>query len=348
MTVWHYSASFILMVLCYLAVGAGAFFALLPPIFVFGIIPLLETLPAMRDPLNPGKEEEDRLSRSLSFDLLLYLAVLLQVGLVALLIFYASRAESVAAIWAEAISVGLACGIYGINVGHELGHRPGFWPQTLARISLYSSLYAHFRIEHNYGHHRRVATPGDPATARSGEFLYFFYIRSIIGSYLSAWRITRSRLRSRHQAFFSWHNEMLIDHLVQLLLALSIYVLAGGVALQVFLLAAAIGILLLETVNYIEHYGLLRARQGDRFERVRPRHSWNSNHIPGRIFLFNLPRHSDHHAEASRKYQLLRHFEESPQMPVGYPAMMILAFFPGLFFRVMDPLVAAQMNRVQP
>ena len=121
-----------------------------------------------------------------------------------------------------------------------------------------------------------------------------------------------------------------------ILLGLILYIFSWKVLLA-FVLAAIIGILLLETVNYIEHYGLLRQRTASgRYERVRHVHSWNSDHQIGRLMLFNLSRHSDHHYKASKKYQVLDSLPDSPQMPTGYPGMMVLALVQPLWFRVMD------------
>jgi alkane 1-monooxygenase len=193
----------------------------------------------------------------------------------------------------------------------------------------------HFFIEHNRGHHKNVSTDEDPASSRYGEVLYTFFFRTITGSWLSAWKLERVRLERKKQSIWSWQNEMLRFQVIQGALILAIAVFFGVETMAWFMGAALIGILLLETVNYIEHYGLRRKRKGASYERVLPVHSWNSNHPLGRLILLELTRHSDHHYMASRKYQVLRHFDESPQMPTGYPGMMVLSFFPPLWFRVM-------------
>jgi alkane 1-monooxygenase len=236
--------------------------------------------------------------------------------------------------------MGLLCGTFGVNVGHELGHRIKPFEQTLAKISLLSSLYMHFIIEHNKGHHKYVATPEDPSSARLGEPLYLFFFRTIVLSYFSAWKITLNELEKKHKSFFSLSNEMLLFQCTQILFVLLIMFLFGWVITVYFLAAALIGILLLETVNYIEHYGLQRKEIADgRYERATPQHSWNSNHVIGRLMLFELSRHSDHHYLASKKYQVLCHHDDAPQMPTGYPGMMMLSLVPPLWFRVMNPRV---------
>lgn len=218
----------------------------------------------------------------------------------------------------------------------------------MAKMLLLTSLNMHFFIEHNRGHHRRVATEEDPASARRGEPLYLFWWRSIRDSYRSAWQLEAKRLDKSGQQWFSLRNEMLVFQLVQVAFVLLIALVFGPKAALCFIAAAIMGILLLETINYIEHYGLRRQlTESGRYERVMPMHSWNSNHMIGRMTLFELSRHSDHHFRASRKYPVLRHHEDSPQMPTGYPGMMLLACVPPLWFRVMHPRLARLADTVK-
>jgi alkane 1-monooxygenase len=207
----------------------------------------------------------------------------------------------------------------------------------MAKALLATSLYMHFYIEHNKGHHKRVATPEDPSSARKNEIIYFFFFRTILFSYRSAWNIAIRDCKKRHYALFGIRNEMLQAHLLQALLLFTIGWFFGIFAMACFVIAACIGILLLETVNYIEHYGLSRKKTSNgNYERTMPEHSWNSNHPLGRIMLFELSRHSDHHFLASKKYQLLDHHEHAPQLPTGYPGSMLLALVPPLWMRVMN------------
>ena len=245
-------------------------------------------------------------------------------------------------------TVGICCGAFGINVGHELGHRSNIFEQTLAKGLLLSSLYMHFFIEHNRGHHLRVATPDDPATSQFGSVVYSFWCKSVGHGYLSAWELESQRLKRKRLPVLHWRNEMIWYHLIQGGLLLTIGLLFGSLALIAFIGAASIGILLLETINYVEHYGLERSlKTNGRYERVQPHHSWNSNHPIGRMLLFELTRHSDHHAYASRRYPVLRHFEASPQLPYGYPAMIVLALFPPVWFSLMNPHVERELHRLE-
>jgi alkane 1-monooxygenase len=310
------------------------------PLFGFGLIPLIELV------LKPGHqvltEEEERAALADPlFDLVLYLIVPVQWGLLVLFLFTIDDpGTQVPDILGRIVTMGLLCGVYGINVAHELGHRRHRWERDLARSLLLTSLYMHFIIEHNRGHHHRVATPDDPASARYNETLYAFWFRSIVFSLLSAWRIEADRLRKTGKPWFSVGNEMLRALLIQVALVAAIAVVFGPFVLGCFLAAAAHGILLLETVNYIEHYGLRRRRkEHGRYGRVHHIHSWNSDLLPGRLMLFELTRHSDHHYQASRKYQVLRSQDSGPQLPTGYPGMMLLSLVPPLFFRVVNPIV---------
>jgi alkane 1-monooxygenase len=238
--------------------------------------------------------------------------------------------------------MGLLCGVFGINVGHELGHRINIFEQTMAKMLLLTSQYMHFFIEHNKGHHKRVATPEDPSSARYGEWVYSFYFRSIVFSYFSAWEIAANEVKKKGRPVFSLYNEMIQFTLIQVAFVALIFFGFGWLTTLYYLAAAGIGIALLETVNYIEHYGLQRKELADgKYERAMPAHSWNSNHIIGRLMLFELSRHSDHHYLASRKYQVLRHHDDSPQMPTGYPGMMLLSLIPPVWFYVMNKRIKA-------
>ena len=133
---------------------------------------------------------------------------------------------------------------------------------------------------------------------------------------------------------------MLQAQVIQVLFAGVILFFFGWMITLYYLYAAFIGIILLETVNYIEHYGLQRKQFAEgKFERAMPQHSWNSNHILGRLMLFELSRHSDHHYLASKKYQLLQHHDDAPQLPTGYPGSMILSLVPPVWFYLMNPRI---------
>lgn len=290
---------------------------------------------------NHAESEEKQRSGRLFFDLLLYLNLPLLYA--AIILYFQTLSNGQFATYeivGMTLSVGLIIGTIGINVAHELGHRTNKLEQNLAKALLLSGLYMHFFIEHNRGHHKNIATDEDPASAKYGESLYAFWWRSVSGSYLHAWKLEAKRLQKNNLPVWSWQNEMLRFQLIQIAY-LALIGAIWGIAMVPFAIAiAVVGFLLLESVNYIEHYGLRRKRlPNGRYEKVSPRHSWNSNHEVGRIFLYELTRHSDHHYKATRKYQILRHFDESPQLPHGYPTSILISLVPPLWFSIMNKKV---------
>ena len=242
------------------------------------------------------------------------------------------------------ISIGWTSGL-GINVAHELGHQTRSWERWAAKIALAPVAYGHFYVEHNRGHHVRVATPEDPATSRFGESLYEFVPRCIIGSVRSAWEIEKLRLEKQGKSVWSLENDNLQAWSLTVILYGAMTVWLGWVALPFMLLQGLFGGSLLEVVNYLEHYGLKREKKADgSYERCQPHHSWNSNHLATNVFLYHLQRHSDHHANPTRSFQTLRNFEGVPRLPNGYAGMIMLAYVPPLWFKVMNPKVVEHFN----
>lgn len=309
----------------------------------FVMIPLLE-LVLPRSTANPTPEQEQQLLKLRFFDWLLYLNVPLVFGLLAY--YFQVLTEGTPLTTFEKIgftcSIGLILGTSGINVAHELGHRQTSYERILAKILLMPSFYMHFIIEHNLGHHKWVATDKDPASSRLNEPVYIFWMRSVVGAYINAWKLESRRLEREGRSFLSWHNEMIRFTLFQGMYLLVIGLYFGWAVLPWALAAGVFGFLMLESVNYIEHYGLRRRLlPGGQYEKVSLKHSWNSDHELGRIFLYELTRHSDHHYKANRKYQVLRRFDESPQLPLGYPGSILLSLVPPLWFGIMNRKVEA-------
>jgi alkane 1-monooxygenase len=324
--------------------GAWSFLTVL---VAFVMIPVVEQiLGGTTGNLSPEMERKKAVSPL--FDWLLYLNLPLMYGL--LWLYFSAVTGTGLQGWeitGMTMSVGIVAGTIGINVAHELGHREKKYEQLMAKMLLTTALYTHFNIEHNRGHHLWVSTPKDPSSARFGESLYRFWARSIAGTYVNAWRLENERLRRAGKPVFSTSNEMIWFQLVHLVYLSLVGWFFGWAGVGFAVLVALQGVLLLETVNYIEHYGLHRQKLPSGFyEKVTPRHSWNSNHELGRIFLYELTRHSDHHYKATRKYQVLRHFDESPQLPLGYPASMLMALMPPLWFKVMNRKIGEMKNLV--
>lgn len=340
-----YALVYLIPALAFVGLYAGGVYAWVVPALIFGIVPVLEALfPGARANVADATEAVRRADRR--FDALLVGIVPVQVALVLSLAARASALGGLELAGAVA-SVGLCCGALGINVAHELGHRSDRGHQRLAKVLLLTSLYQHFYIEHNRGHHALVATPNDPASARRGEALYPFWARSVVGGWLSAWRIEADRLARGGQRACSFGNEMLTFAIGQTAFVAALALFAGPVGALAFITAATIGFLLLETINYVEHYGLGREQLPDgRWERVRPAHSWTSDHLVSRVLLFELTRHADHHAHPGRPYTVLRHVDDAPTLPTGYAGMVLIALCPPLFRRLMDRQLAREAARL--
>ena len=241
-----------------------------------------------------------------------------------------------------ALSVGVVNGL-AINTGHELGHKTTPVERGLAKTVLAVVGYGHFFIEHNKGHHKDVATPEDPASSRMGESIYRFAVREIPGAMRRAWHSEKSRLARCGRGPWSLENEVLQPLLITVPLYGALIIGFGWVMVPFLLVQAFWGWFgILTSANYIEHYGLLRQKLANgRYEPCQPHHSWNSNHVMSNLILFNLQRHSDHHANPTRRYQSLRAFEKLPEFPSGYPLMFIAALLPPLWFAMMDRRVVA-------
>lgn len=303
----------------------------------FFLIPVLESLLPIETGNHESTEENKRLSNTF-FDILLYL----NIPLLFVLIYFAletisHRSLSNFEYFSTILNVGLIVSIIGINVAHELGHRQSEFAQFCSKALLMTAFYMHFNIEHNRGHHKHVATEEDAASARKGETLYFFILRSIFSGYVNAWKLENGRLQQLGLGKMHWRNEMIWFHLIMGLYSYTILAIYGLSGLIFAVCIAVVGVVLLEAINYIEHYGLRRKKmENGRYEKVQPWHSWNSDHVLGRIFLYELTRHSDHHYKANRKYQILRRMKEAPQLPFGYPASIIISLIPPIWFNMMD------------
>lgn len=243
------------------------------------------------------------------------------------------------------LSAGILLATNAINVAHELCHRKKYFEKAIGKALFLPCLYMHFYIEHNFGHHVHVGTPKDGATARYKQTIYSFWISSVTKQYVDAWKMQIQLLKRKKIHFFSLKNDMFWYHILQPFYLITIYLVFSQKIFWFALASGIVSFLFLECINYIEHYGLKRFKnKSGRYERVEARHSWNSNHNIGRIVLYELTRHSDHHYKASKKYQLLDCHDESPQLPYGYPASILLSFVPPLWFYIMNPLVPKKMR----
>ncbi|MFT6163934.1 MAG: alkane 1-monooxygenase [Zhongshania aliphaticivorans] len=312
----------------------------LAPVIVYFIIPVLDYVIGT-DRSNPPESAVSQLEADNYYKYIVYAYIPLQYAGTLITVWFAATELGALGIIAGLFSCAYVNGI-GINTGHELGHKRDALSQFLAKLALAPVAYGHFYVEHNFGHHRRVATPEDPASSKMGESFWRFLPRTVIGSLRSACEIERQRLDRKGLGFWHWRNDVLQAWAMTLILFGGCTAVLGWPALAFLVVQAAMGSSLLEVINYVEHYGLLREKDASgRYERCLPKHSWNSNHIVTNLVLYQLQRHSDHHAHPNRAFQALRHFSDSPQLPSGYASMMMLAYFPPLWFKVMDPRVVA-------
>jgi alkane 1-monooxygenase len=336
-----YLLAYIIPICAFIGLTQLGIWVWLTPFVIFCIIPILDCIMPISAE-NIDTAEESSRSKSIFFDMLLYICPFI-CFILAFKFFDIVKSQSlpIFEVIGLSISMGIVLGSMGINVAHELGHRNNKFEVFLSKLGLMINLYMHFTIEHNRGHHKLVSTPADPATARKNESIYAFYIRSIFGQISHAWQLEKERLEHSNKSIWTLENEMIQIFFIQLSYLVFVSIVWGLAVLPFAVLIAIIGILLLETINYIEHYGLQRQLlPSGEYERVLPKHSWNSDHIMGRIILLELTRHSDHHFKATRKYQILRHLDDSPQLSLGYPGSMLMSLIPPLWFQFMNKKIS--------
>jgi alkane 1-monooxygenase len=340
-----YLLAYTIPIIGFLGIYFQSFWSYSVIIYAFIIIPVLELfLPSNEK--NYSKEEVNSRLKNKFFDVILYFNVPIVYGcLVYTLIKITTHHLQNYELIGTTISLGIILGTNGINVAHELGHREKLIERILGKILLIPSHYMHFFIEHNYGHHLHVSTPEDPSTAKYNQNIYAFWIQTVFGTYRKAWEIQKKLNKLENRSIYSLKNDMLWFTLIQIGYLFSIYTYFGTNAFVVVFVAGIIGFLLLETINYIEHYGLKRNMSSSgRYERVSEKHSWNSNHVLGRIVLYELTRHSDHHYKSQKKYQILEYHDVSPQLPFGYPTSLVLSLFPPIWFSIMNKRIPVEMK----
>lgn len=331
----RYFPVFVTPVCVALAIALGGYWVLLPAVVIWGLLPLLDPMVGL------DLEDHDDGGRPGLLRALPRAYALVHFGLLAWGLATAVRIHNPLELAGLILAMGIGGGV-AIAVAHEMMHRKGALDQRLAELLMASTTYTHFCVEHVSGHHKNVSTPADPASARYGESLYAFLPRTLIGGWRSAWGIEAARAARAGASAYSLKNRLVVYLIAQVGLVGLIAAVFGPVGVLAFFGQSAIAVVLLEIINYVEHYGLGRQQLASgAFERVRPEHSWNASHRVSNAMIFNLARHSDHHANVARVYHELRHMESAPQLPAGYPTMILLAVVPPLWFRVMDPRVAA-------
>ena len=309
------------------------------PALVHGVIPALDRIIG-EDKTNPPESAIKDLENDKYYGRVVKAFIPAQYAVTFLGAWLASRKNTPALDYVGlTLSVGAMNGI-AINTAHELGHKHDKTERLLAMAALVPTGYTHFAVEHNFGHHKRVATPEDPASSRMGESFWKFLPRTVIGGFKSAVKIETERLERKGKGFWSLENELLQGWAMTAAFFGATTAICGRRAVPFLLAQGAYGASLLEVINYVEHYGLKREKlPNGKYVRTSPEHSWNSNNIVTNLFLYQLQRHSDHHAHPSRSFQALRHFESAPQLPGGYASMLLPAYVPSLWYKIMDERV---------
>jgi alkane 1-monooxygenase len=332
-----YLFAFFMPITGYIAVHNSGIWSWVTVIFAFIILPAFELILGTNSENEPS---DDSRENQIYFDILLFL----NLPLVYILLWQGfnnlGAENSIIETIGKIASMGVVLGTAGINVAHELGHKTNLLSQISAKLLLVPAMYTHFTIQHNRGHHLNVGTPIDPATSLKNENLYTFWVRSVRDTYKQAWQIAKKDKVS----WTDMHTNLILTFLYP-----TVIYFIWDMKISIFaLIIAIISFLLLETINYIEHYGLQRKKlPSGRYEVVKLQHSWNSNHTLGRIFLYELTRHADHHYKANKKYQTLAHYDISPQLPYGYPASLLLSLVPLVWFKVMNPIVDKYNNETK-
>ena len=311
-----------------------------PLFFLFVMLPLLDYILG-HDPVNIAQADERTVSQQVWFKALTLLALPIQCGVLVWSAYWFSAQELNAfGMVGWLFSQGIVGGILAINTAHELIHKDEKLEKAFGGILLTTVGYYGFKIEHLRGHHVHVSTPEDASSARFGQSLWMFMPEALYRNTKNAWKLEAERLVRLGMPVIHWRNEMLGWTLLWLAFCGVFYLMLGWIGLAFFIAQGFFAACSLEIINYIEHYGLERKQLADgRFERTTHLHSWNSDYALSNLLLFQLQRHSDHHAFPKRRYAILRHYEDSPQLPGGYAAMFVLAMFPPLWHRVMDPRV---------
>lgn len=331
------------------AMHQGAFWFMIPVLFVwYGVTMIDEITGRYKINADPNTTED----ALFWYKLITLIWPFVQFALLFYAIYFITHNDF--AVWENigiAFNIGMLTGAVGINYAHELMHQRDVKERNLADFLLAMVLYSHFRSEHLLVHHRYVGTPRDPVTARFGESFYKYFRRVLVACYKSAFRAEKEKLAKVGKVWKDKSNPFWRYWTLQAVMLLLAWVLGGWAGIGIFVYQAFIAIAHLELTNYVEHYGLTRKHLGDgKYEHVKPHHSWNADHRASNWLLINLQRHSDHHYKPNRRFPLLQTYgaQTAPQLPFGYPVMVLSALSPRLWKRTMNPRVRAWREMYYP
>ena len=307
----------------------------------FVVVPGLDHLLGP-DTRSPARDDIKSMEARFSYRLVLYLYAVAHVALLIWgIVVWTSEPLSGGERLLLTLCMGIMTGGLGITISHELVHRSSAFERFLGYVILCGVWYMHFGLEHVAGHHKNVGLQQDPATARRGESSYVFIVRSIVMGWIHALSLERSRLKRAGRSPWSASNKVLLWGILQAAWTAAAVVITGDLSVLLFIFGqSAVAVLLLELVNYVEHYGLVRREvKPGIVERFGPQHAWESRYPASNYLLFKLQRHADHHLYPQRRYQVLAVHDQSPQLPAGYPLMVLAALVPPLWFRLADPRI---------
>lgn len=328
----RYYYGLVLPLTAWMGLEWGGYWTVLTAAVAFIGLPLADTLRGI-DNDSPSPTEIADLEQRWSYRFVLYVIVATQTALlVRACVVWSMNEFTLFEHVFQVLGIGIVTGGLGITVAHELGHRSIWWERLLGYVLLTEVWYAHFVAEHVAGHHKNVGRTEDPATARLGENAYAFIMRSVVQSWFHVWHLEAQRLRKLGKAPYGVSNRMWFWWLSSPALTVMLGLIGGWHVAALFTAQAIVAFVLLELVNYVEHYGLERKEiKPGIIEKFAPQHAWESRYVVSNYVLFKLQRHADHHLLPQRRYQSLRVHDESPQLPHGYPAMLLLSLVPSLW-----------------
>lgn len=336
--------------LLWLGAAHGGWMLILPPLYGYGVLSLLDVVLSRNEENPPVETAETALFRH---RLITLVWPVFELAAIYGSIWWSAQPGALGPVEKLALffGIGLTTGAVGIVYAHELMHQRNRTERWLADILMALVLYSHFRSEHLLVHHRYVGTVRDAVTARYNEGFHRFFPRVLREGPASAWRAERQLLARAGRGMGDRSNPFWRYGLLQAAALGAAFALGGWQGVGLFAFQALVAVWHLELTNYVEHYGLTRRHLGEgRYESVAPHHSWNADHRATNWFLINLQRHSDHHFRPDRRYPLLQTYaaDQAPQLPYGYPAMTWLAMIPPLWRRRMNPRVRAWRRQFYP
>ena len=316
--------------------------------FIYAILPILDMI-IPNDNINPTPEESKILSKQFKWKIPIYLLLFAEwYALYFSMRMFSTYSMPLHYFLLASISFGHANAI-GFLFAHELFHKKNKIDRALGTLTMIKSLYMHFFLEHIYGHHKYVSTPSDPATAKLNQSLYSFLYQTIVTSFQNSWNREIKYLEKRGKNPYSLENRMIMYLCSEILFTICIFIVYGTQPLIAFLIQAASGVFILETINYIRHYGLQRKEVSPgEYEQVSIKHSWNAPQWLQNTIFLKLQRHSDHHANSYKPYQCLLSLEESPNLPGGYLGCIPAAMVPPLWYYMINPIAFEANAGKQP